>query len=86
MFALQTYEVILLLRALYAEAKISGVHFLHSHETESQENQARFCLRAGHEPLCLTARLEKFRDTRPAFPRVFLLCKVNHDILPRCLA
>jgi hypothetical protein len=60
MFALQTYEVILLLRALHAEAKKPSVHFLHSHETESQENQARFCLRAGHETLCLTGQSSYF--------------------------
>jgi hypothetical protein len=45
--SLHIYEVILLLRAVHAEAQISGVHFLHSPETERQENQARFCLRAG---------------------------------------
>jgi hypothetical protein len=58
--SLHIYEVILLLRALHAEAKISGVHFLHSHETESQENQARFCLWAGHATLCLTGQSSYF--------------------------
>jgi hypothetical protein len=60
MFALQNGQAFLLLRALHAEAKIPSVQFLHSHETERQENQARFCLRAGHETLCLTGQSSYF--------------------------
>jgi len=61
MFALQGCEAFLLLRALHAEAKIPGVHFLYSHETERQGQAAYFCLRAGDETLCLTARFSRVK-------------------------